>query len=106
LAAVSHAKGPAAPLPVGGDVKPAQLVKSVPPAYPPIAKSQHISGNVTLDALIDASGNVAELKVISGPPLLHRAALDAVKQWKYSAAQLDGSPTSMHLTVTVQFRAQ
>ena len=106
LAAASHAKGPSAPLPVGGDVKPAQLVRSVPPVYPPIAKSQRISGNVTLDALIDPSGNVAELKVLSGPPLLHRAALDAVKQWKYSPAQLDGTPTSMHLTVTVQFRAQ
>jgi len=106
LAAASHGKGPAAPLPVGGDVKPAQLVKSVPPLYPTIAKNQRISGNVTLDALIDASGNVAELKVLSGPPLLHRAALDAVKQWKYSPAQLDGTTTSMHLTVTVQFRAQ
>jgi TonB family protein len=38
--------------------------------------------------------------------LLHRAALDAVKQWKYKPAVLDGQPTSMHLTVTVQFHAQ
>ncbi|HTP67745.1 MAG TPA: TonB family protein [Dongiaceae bacterium] len=106
LAAASHGKGPTAPLPIGGDVKPAQLIKSVPPVYPTIAKSQRISGNVALDALIDASGNVAEVKVLSGPPLLHRAALEAVKQWKYSPAQLDGSATSMHLTVTVQFRAQ
>jgi protein TonB len=106
LAAASHHKGPAAPLPVGGDVKPAQLIKSVAPMYPPMAKAQRIYGNVTLDALVDTSGNVAELKVLSGPPLLHRAALDAVKQWKYSPALLDGTPTSMHLTVTVQFRTQ
>jgi len=106
LAAASHHKGPAAPLPVGGDVKTAQLIHSVPPVYPAMAKSQRVSGNVTLDALIDTSGNVAELKIISGPPLLHRAALEAVKQWKYSPAMLDGAPTSMHLTVTVQFRNQ
>jgi len=97
---------PAAPLPVGGDVKPAQLLKSVPPLYPPMARSQHISGNVQVDALIDASGNVAAVKLISGPPLLRSAALDAVKQWKYSPALLDGHPTAMHLVVTVQFRAQ
>jgi protein TonB len=46
------------------------------------------------------------MKVLSGSPVLHQAALEAVKQWKYSPAQLDGSPTSMHLTVTVQFRIQ
>ena len=106
LAGVAHHKAPAVPIPVGGDVKPAQLIKSVPPVYPPLAKTQRITGNVVLDSLIDVSGNVAQVKVISGPPLLHQAALDAVKQWKYTPAQLDGNPTSMHLTVTVQFRNQ
>jgi protein TonB len=61
---------------------------------------------VQIDALVDTSGNVAEAKIISGPTILHHAALDAVKQWKYSPAQLNGQPTSMHLTVTVQFRTQ
>ena len=98
--------GPEAPLPVGGDVKPAQLIKSVPPVYPTLAKSQHISGNVQIDALIDASGNVSSMKVLSGPATLHQAALAAVKQWRYQPAELDGKPTSMHLTVTVQFRMQ
>jgi TonB family protein len=104
--AISSHQGPAAPLPLGGDVHQAQLLKSVPPVYPAVAKSQHISGSVQVDALIDTSGNVAELKIISGPSLLHRAALDAVKQWKYKPAMLDGQPTSMHLVVTVQFRTQ
>jgi TonB family protein len=104
--ASSHRKEPTAPLPVGGDVKPARLVKSVPPIYPDIARSQHISGDVQIDALIDEAGNVTTTKVLSGPPLLHQAALQALKQWKYEPAQLDGKTTSMHLTVTVQFRAQ
>lgn len=104
--AAGHGAQPTAPLPVGGDVKPAQLIKSTPPIYPPIAKTEHVAGKVLIDALIDSSGNVAQLKIISGPALLHRAALDAVKQWKYKPAVLDGQPTSMHLTVTVEFRAQ
>jgi len=97
---------PVAPAPVGGDVKPAKLVKSVPPVYPELARNQRISGNVQIDALIDADGNVSAMKVLSGPPMLHKAALDALKQWKYEPAQLDGKPTSMHLTVTIQFRTQ
>lgn len=104
--ATSHRPQPSAPIPVGGDVKPAQLIKSVAPVYPQVAKTQHITGNVTIDCLIDANGNVADLKALSGPPLLHRAATDAVKQWKYKPAILDGQPTSMHLTVTVQFKTQ
>jgi TonB family protein len=104
--AAGNSKGPVAPAPIGGDVKQAQLIKSVPPAYPSIARSQRISGNVQIDALIDAQGNVTTMKVLSGPPMLHQAAVEALKQWKYSPALLDGKPTSMHLTVTIQFRAQ
>jgi TonB family protein len=101
-----HSKEPVAPLPIGGDVKPAQLLKSVPPIYPAAARTQRISGNVQIDALIDASGKVSTMKVISGPALLHEAAMTALKQWKYEPAKLDGNPTPMHLTVTVQFRLQ
>lgn len=97
---------PAAPLPVGGDVKQAKLISSVPPVYPMLAKSQHVSGNVTVDALIDATGHVTTMKVVSGPTLLHQAAMDALKQWKYQPASLDGKAVPMHLTVTLQFRLQ
>ena len=102
----SHRSEPAAPVPVGGDVKPAKLLKSVPPVYPEIARSQHVSGNVQIDALIDADGKVSSMKVLSGPTLLHQSALSALKQWKYQPAELDGKPTAMHLTVTIQFRVQ
>jgi periplasmic protein TonB len=95
---------PAAPLPVGGDVKQARLISSVPPVYPMLAKNQRVSGNVTIDALIDANGRVTTTKVVSGPTLLQQAAMDALKQWKYQPASLDGKPVSVHLTVTIQFR--
>ncbi|HTZ47887.1 MAG TPA: TonB family protein [Verrucomicrobiae bacterium] len=104
--AAARRAGPAAPLPVGGEVKQAQLLKAVPPVYPALAKAQHVSGSVRIDALIDASGNVEAVKIISGPTLLHRAAIEAVKQWKYSPAMLDGEATSAHLTITVDFHQQ
>ena len=102
----SHPSQPAAPVPIGGDVKPAKLLKSVQPVYPQMARTQHVSGNVQIDALIDAEGNVGAMKVLSGPALLRDAALQSLKQWKYQPAELNGNPTSMHLTVTLQFRAQ
>ena len=97
---------PAAQLPVGGEVNQARLISSVPPAYPAMAKAQHVSGAVTIDALVDASGRVAKMKVLSGPTLLEQAAMEALRQWKYEPATLDGKAVPMHLTVTIQFRLQ
>ncbi len=104
--AAGHRKEPTAPLPVGGDLKQASLLKSVSPIYPPTAKAQNISGDVNIDALVDANGSVSTVKIISGPTMLHQAALNAVKQWKYEPAQLNGQPTAVHVSVTVHFRAQ
>jgi protein TonB len=97
---------PAAPMQIGGDVKPARITSSVAPVYPALAKTQHVAGDVRVDALIDATGRVTTMKVVSGPSLLHQAAMDALRQWKYQAAMLDGKPVPMHLTVTIQFRLQ
>jgi TonB family protein len=97
---------PTAPVPVGGDVKSAKLLKSVPPAYPAFAKTQHVSGDVKVDALVDAEGRVTTMKIVSGPAMLHMAAMDALRQWKYQPATLDGRAVPMHLTVTIQFRLQ
>jgi len=99
-------KQPAAPVPVGGDVKQARLIASVPPVYPAMAKARHVSGGVTIDALIDSNGRVAKMKVLSGPTPLEQAAMDALRQWKYEPATLDGKAVPMHLTVTIQFRVQ
>jgi TonB family protein len=99
---------PAAPmertLAVGGDVQPARLIRAVLPAYPQLAKSNRVAGDVTLDALIDASGNVRDVTVIAGPAFLREAAKVALRQWKYEPARLDGHATAMHLTVTVKFK--
>jgi len=108
---VSNSSKPAVPPPasaprIGGVVRAARLVTSVPPVYPPVAKSQRVAGDVKIDALVDANGQVASMKAVSGNPLLQQAAMDAVRHWKYEPAQLGGKPVPMHLTVTVQFHLQ
>lgn len=97
---------PAAPLPVGGDVKSARLISSTAPVYPTIARAQRISGDVKIDALVEANGVVSSMKVVAGPPLLQQSAMEAVRHWRYQPAQLDGKAVPMHLTVTVQFKLQ
>src|SRR5882762_2180411 len=76
---------PAAPKPerpIGGEVRAARLISSAPPAYPPLARSQGVGGDVTLDALIDETGRVTRVRTVSGPGLLQEAAADTVRQWK------------------------
>jgi len=102
----SHGSQPAAPISVGGEVKPVQLISSVPPVYPQLARSQRVSGDVKIDALIDENGRVTSMKVVGGPVLLHQSAMDSLRQWRYKPATLDGKAVSMHLVVTVQFRLQ
>ena len=97
---------PAASVAVGGEVTQARLVSTVPPEYPLLARAQHVSGGVTIDALVDANGRVTKMKVLSGPTLLEQAAMDALRQWRYEPAMLDGKAVPMHLTVTIQFRLQ
>jgi len=102
----SKGKQPTAPLPIGGDVRPARLLSAVAPIYPQMARSQRLSGDVVIDALIDANGRVTTMKVLSGPALLHQSAMDSLRQWKYQPATLNGQTMPMHLTVTVQFKIQ
>lgn len=75
------------------------------PVYPPEAKAQHISGFVVMAAVIDAAGLVRDLHVISGPEVLRASALEAVRQWTYKPYLLNGQPTAIHTTVTVNFPA-
>lgn len=105
--ALGRQVAPAAPPPVpartGGMVQQPRLIRSAPPVYPQLAKSTRASGDVVVDALIDATGNVTAVRVVSGPVLLRQAAMETVHQWKYEPARLDGQAVAMHLTVTVAF---
>ena len=81
-------------------------VSAVLPGYPLIAKNQHLEGDVRVDAVIDVNGRVTATKAVSGPVLLQQAAVDALRQWKYRPATLNGKPVPMHLSVTIRFRVR
>jgi protein TonB len=92
------------PLRVGGDVKAPQLVNKVEPSYPEAARKARMEGVVILEAIITASGNVEDVKVLkSVNPLLDAAATRAVSQWRYRPATLNGRAVRVYLTVTVTF---
>ncbi len=88
---------------IGGKVRPATLVSRVEPVYPVMAQQMHVSGTVELEALIGTDGRIRELKVKSGPPLLVRAAVDAVRQWLYEPTLLNGDPVEVIQPITVRF---
>ena len=88
---------------IGGQLQPPRLLSSSPPAYPPDARRQRVQGEVVLDALVDETGKVVEMAVTSGPPALQSAAREAVRNWKYAPARLNGEPIPVHTTVKVRF---
>jgi protein TonB len=93
----------APPIRVGGDVQAPKLVSMVLPVYPSIARASGIEGSVVVEASVGPAGTVLSTKVISGPPILRQAALDALRRWKYQPATLNGEPVAVQITVTIQF---
>jgi protein TonB len=79
------------------------MVRQIMPVYPPIAKTAHIAGTVVLHAVIAKDGSVEDLQYVSGPPLLMKSAMDAVKQWRYQPTQLNGDPVEVDTTISVVF---
>ena len=94
---------PQGPVRVSGGVMAGQIVSKVDPVYPQEAKARGIQGAVVLHAIIDPEGAVQELTVVSGPPELQKSAVDAVKQWVYKPFLLNGDPTTVDTTITVNF---
>jgi periplasmic protein TonB len=88
---------------VGSNLKAPRQTYNVDPVYPPLARQAHVSGTVVVDAVIDEHGDVVEVRVVSGHPLLVDAALKAVGQWKYEPTTLNGQPISVVLQVQVHF---
>ena len=79
------------------------LITRVEPIYPPVAAAAKVGGVVILEAVVDDEGCVTSVKVLRPVPLLTTAAVDAVKQWRYSPLILNGIPTPFILTVTFTF---
>ena len=93
----------AEPIRRGGNVQAANLIYQVNPVYPVLARQARVQGVVVMEAVINKSGSIESLHVLTGHPLLNQAALDAVKQWKYRPTMLNGEPVEVITTVTVIF---
>lgn len=88
---------------VGGNVTAANITSQTRPEYPMIAKTAHVSGTIILHAVISKDGTIQELQYVSGPPLLMKSAMDAVKQWTYKPTLLNGEPVEVDTTISVVF---
>jgi protein TonB len=80
------------------------LIKRVQPKYPTSALAVHKEGAVQIEATINKEGNVNNLKVLSGDAVLARAALEAVRQWRYKPYYLNGEPVEIQTQITVNFK--
>ncbi len=79
------------------------LTHQVKPEYPPLARQARIQGSVILQAVIARDGTIQNLRVISGPPMLAPAAIEAVRQWRYRPYILNGDPVEVETQITVNF---
>jgi protein TonB len=80
-----------------------QCIRRVEPVYPKIALTARVQGNVVLRAIISKTGEITDLQVLSGHPVLVPAALEAVKQWRYRPYLLNGEPVEIETNITVHF---
>lgn len=94
---------PAAPLRVGGAIRAPQKIRDASPRYPVIAQASRLEGYVLLDAVISQDGAVQEVRVVKSQPLFDAAAVEAVRQWRFTPTMLNGQPVPVVMTVTVVF---
>ena len=88
---------------VGRDIPEPRKLKDVRPVYPAVARAARIQGFVEVEVTIGSDGKVESAKVVRSIPLLDQAALDAVRQWEFASAIVNGAPVSVIMTVRVDF---
>jgi len=92
------------PLHISTGVSAGLLLAPIVPVYPRIAVTAHIEGVVRVEAIISKSGHIESAHVVSGPEMLRQSALDAIRNARYTPYLLNGSPTEVETTITVNFK--
>ncbi|HLW54632.1 MAG TPA: TonB family protein [Candidatus Angelobacter sp.] len=85
------------------DLQPISVIKRVPPVYPLVAKQRMLSGTVVVQGTVDTQGRIKNLQLISGSPIFRDAAFDAVKQWEFKPAHLNGQPIEQPTKIRLDF---
>jgi protein TonB len=93
----------AAPMQVSEGVQAARLIFAPRPQYPALARTARVQGTVRIRALVARNGVIENLQVLSGPPLLVTAAMQAVQQWRYQPTLLSGEPVEVITEIAVNF---
>jgi TonB family protein len=91
-------------VPVDADEMQKHLEHAVPPVYPDVARRAGVEGDVVLRVFVSSEGRVTNLEVLEGPPILARAAVEAVQRWQYQSLRINGHPASVVTTMVVAFR--
>ena len=91
-------------LKVPADAMRRRIVHQVMPEYPELARQAGVQGTVMLDTVVSVEGAVTKVKFVSGPEALSRAAMDAVRWWRYEPYFVGGQPKTVETTVAVDFQ--
>jgi periplasmic protein TonB len=104
VVSVAAAKTPAERVRISSGVSQGMLIAPIRPVYPMIAKEAGVEGSVVVEAVISRDGRIESLHVVSGPPMLQNAAMDAIRDARYQPYRLNGEPTEVETRITVNFR--
>ena len=88
---------------ISAGVTKGMLIQRIEPTYPTLARAARVQGDVVLSAIISTSGQIENLQLVSGHPMLVPAAIAAVRQWRYKPYLLNGQPVEVETTITVIF---
>jgi TonB family protein len=80
------------------------LVHRVDPDYPEAARSAKLHGVIVLDIVVGRDGSVVEMRPLSGPDVLARAAMETVRWWRFEPYRVNGEPGVVETTVAVEFK--
>jgi TonB family protein len=99
---VSSAEKPQAQ--VAAEVMEKLLVHKVEPTYPGEARKDNLQGIIALDVVVGRDGSVVSMRALNGPEVLARAAMDALRWWKFEPYRVNGEPAVVETTVAVEFK--
>jgi TonB family protein len=85
------------------ELEPVSVIKRIAPVYPLVAKQRMLSGSVVIQGTVNKQGKITDLQLLSGPPIFRDSAFDAVKQWEFKPAKLNGQPIEQPTKIRLDF---
>jgi len=85
-------------------LEPLKVIKRVAPVYPPAGRQRMLSATLVVEATVDETGKVKDVQLVSGSPIFREAAFDAIRQWVYQPAKLNGRPIEQKTTIQLSFK--